>query len=315
MKTIDIVVPCYNEEDVLEMFYRKSQEIYEKIEGYSFNYIFVNDGSRDNTYHILRSLAGEFSNIQYISFSRNFGKEAAVYAGLCHSYSDYCILMDADLQHPPSLVPEMIKKIEEGYDCCAAMRKNRDGESKIKSMFSSLYYKISNKITDVDLTQNATDFRIMSHQMIENIVELKEKDRFAKGLFAWVGYETAWISYENVERIAGDTKWSFKSLFTYALTGITSFSVYPLKFVTVSGLFISLMAFLGVIVTLIRKFFLGINVSGFASIMIAIFFLGGFVEFSIGILGEYISKIYIEAKDRPIYIIKETNCASKKDAD
>lgn len=312
MKTVEVVVPCYNEEAMLNMFYVESEKIYKTIDGYSFSYIFINDGSRDKTYPILKDLAGKHDNVKFISFSRNFGKEAAMYAGLRNTTADYVIVMDADLQHPPALVPEMIKQIEAGYDCCAALRTSRKGESKIKSFFSRMFYKFSNRFTDVQLVQNAVDFRIMSRQMVDNIVKLSEVQRFSKGIFEWVGFETSWIPYENVERIAGETKWSFKSLFKYAITGITSFSITPLRFLTCFGLVISVVAFLLIVFTLIRKLAFGIDVSGYASLLIAVLFLGGIIELSLGILGEYIANIYLEAKDRPIYIIQDTNIKESK---
>ncbi len=306
------MVPCFNEEAMLEMFYRESEKIYKNIEGYRFTYIFVNDGSKDKTHLLLKELAGNNDNVKYISFSRNFGKEAAMYAGLCNTTADYIIVMDADLQHPPALVPKMISEIEKGYDCCAAKRTSRKGESKIKSAFSALYYKLSNRFTDVQLVQNAVDFRIMSRQMVDNIIKLSEVQRFSKGIFEWVGFQTSWIPYENIERPAGETKWSFKSLFKYALTGITSFSIAPLRFLTCSGLFISFLAFVMIIVTLVRKLFFGIEVSGYASLMIAVLFMGGIIELSLGILGEYIANIYLEAKDRPIYIVQDSNIEHTK---
>lgn len=312
MKTIDIVVPCYNEEAMLTMFYEESEKIYNTIDNYAFNYIFVNDGSKDKTYLILTDMASKYKNVKYISFSRNFGKEAAMYAGLCNTSADYIIVMDADLQHPPALVPKMIEEIEKGYDCCAAQRTSRTGESKIKSMFSGLFYKFSNRFTDVKLVQNAVDFRIMSRQMVDNIIKLSEVQRFSKGIFEWVGFKTSWIPYENIERPAGETKWSFKSLFKYAITGITSFSITPLRFLTCSGLVISLFTFAMIIFTLIRKLAFGIDVSGYASLMIAVLFMGGIIELSLGILGEYIANIYLEAKDRPIYIIQDTNIDDSK---
>lgn len=312
MKTIDVVVPCYNEEAMLNMFYEESEKIYKTIEGYSFTYIFVNDGSKDKTHLLLRDLAEKNANVKYVSFSRNFGKEAAMYAGLCNTTADYIIVMDADLQHPPALVPKMLSEIEKGYDCCAAKRTSRKGESKIKSAFSALYYKLSNRFTDVQLVQNAVDFRIMSKQMVDNIIRLSEVQRFSKGIFEWVGFQTSWIPYENIERPAGETKWSFKSLFKYALTGITSFSIAPLRFLTCSGLFISFLAFVMIVITLVRKLFFDIEVSGYASLMTAVLFMGGIIELSLGILGEYIANIYLESKDRPIYIVQDSNIDNAK---
>lgn len=312
MKTVDVVVPCYNEEDVLSMFYEECEKVFNTIDGYDFTYIFVNDGSKDKTHLILKDFAAKYDNVKYISFSRNFGKEPAMYAGLTNTNGDYVVVMDADLQHPPALIPKMIKELEKGYDSCSAMRKSRKGESKIKSLFSSMFYKLSNRFSDVELTQNAVDFRIMSRQMVNSILELSEVQRFTKGIFAWVGFETSWIPYENVERPAGETKWSFKSLFKYAITGITSFSIAPLRFLTTTGLLISLLAFALIIFTLFRKFVWGIDVSGYASLLIAVLFMGGIIELSLGILGEYIANIYLEAKDRPVYIIKDSNIEGYK---
>lgn len=307
MKKVNIIVPCYNEEEVIEIFYKTTKEITDKIEGYYFEFIFVDDGSKDKTYQVMFNLAQDHKDVKYITFSRNFGKEAAMYAGLKLSDGDYCIVMDADLQHPPALIPDMVKATEEGYDCCAAMRTTRKGEAKIRSMFSRSFYKLSNKMTDVDLKQNAVDFRIMSRQMVNSVLELSEVQRFSKGIFAWVGYNTKWIPYENVERTIGTTKWSFKGLLKYAIDGITAFSVAPLRMVASLGFFISMCAFIYMIITLVQTLAFGIDVPGYATTMIGILFMGGIIEFSLGILGEYIGHIYMEAKDRPIFILKETN--------
>ena len=312
MVTVNVVVPCYNEEDMIQMFYDESKKIFQTISGYDFSYIFINDGSSDQTHLLLRELSQSHEDVKYISFSRNFGKEAAMYAGLCNASADYVIIMDADLQHPPALIPQMIKEIEKGYDCCAGMRNSRKGESKIKSAFSALFYKLNNRFTSVQLKQNAVDFRIMSKQMVDNIVRLGEVQRFSKGIFSWVGFQTSWIPFDNVERPAGETKWSFRKLFRYAITGITSFSVAPLTFLTGLGLMISGFSFLLILFTLARKLFFGIDVSGFASLFIAVLFLGGIIEFSLGILGEYIANIYMESKDRPIYIIQDSNIKDYK---
>lgn len=310
-KTVDIVIPCYNEEDVLHMFYKETQKVLDMIDGYDFYYLFIDDGSRDKTLRILRELALLDSHIRYVSFSRNFGKEAGIYAGLKHASSDYVIVMDADLQHPPALIPDMIHAIESGYDCCAAMRLSRTGESKIRSAFSRTFYKISNRLTDVKMEQNAVDFRIMSRQMVDSILELSEVQRFSKGIFAWVGYDTKWIPYENVERPAGKSKWSFWGLFKYAIDGITAFSIAPLRLVSTMGCVISVFAFLYIAITLIQTLIFGIDVPGYVTTLCAVLFLGGIMELSIGILGEYIGHIYMEAKDRPIYLIKETNLHRK----
>ena len=311
MYTVDVVVPCFNEEAVLDMFYDESKKVFDSISNYDFRYIFVNDGSKDNTLDILRALAQKDRSVKYISFSRNFGKEAAMYAGLVNTTADLVVVMDADLEHPPKLIPEMINKIEEGYDSVAAMRNKR--RSGIKSAFSSLFYKLSNRFTDVEMKQNTQDFRIMTRQMVDSILQMTETQRFTKGIFAWVGFETAWIEHEGAERPAGESKWGFGSLFKYAIRGITNFSISPLRFLTVSGLFISFLAFVAIIVALIRRIAFGITgADGFTIILIAILFLGGIVEMSLGILGEYIANIYLETKDRPVYITKESNIEDVK---
>ncbi|MBE5927170.1 MAG: glycosyltransferase family 2 protein [Lachnospiraceae bacterium] len=310
-KNIDVVVPCYNEEEVLNLFYTETEKIAKSIQGYNFTYIFVDDGSKDNTLMTILQLAKENDNVKYISFSRNFGKEAGMYAGLQATTGDYVIIMDADLQHPPTLFPAMIKSMEEGHDCCAARRTTRKGEAPIRSMFSRMFYRLNNKICDVDLVQGAVDYRIMTRQMVDSILELSEVQRFSKGIFAWVGFDTEWIPYENVERTVGTTKWSFTGLFKYAVDGITAFSITPLRMVTGMGFTISIFAFIYIIVTLIQTFVYGIDVPGYVTTLSAVLFLGGIIEFSLGILGEYIAHIYMEAKDRPIYITKTSNIERK----
>ena len=306
-KYIDIIVPCYNEEDVLHLFFQETSKIINNITDYNWQYIFVDDGSRDKTLSILRELATENDNVKYISFSKNFGKEAAMYAGLSHSTGDYVIIMDADLQHPPVLIPDMLTAIKEGYDCCAAKRTNRKGEAPIRSFFAKMFYRLNKRMTNIDLVQGAVDFRIMTRQMVDAVLDLSEKQRFSKGIFMWVGFKTKWIPYENVERPLGTTKWSFWSLFKYAILGITSFSITPLRMVTAMGFFISAFAFIYIIITLIQTFLFGIDVQGYVTTLCAILFLGGIVELSIGVLGEYIANIYMEVKNRPIYILKDTN--------
>lgn len=307
MHTVDIVVPCYNEEDVLHMFYTETQKVLDTITDYSFRYIFVDDGSRDKTLSILHELRQAHQNVDFLSFSRNFGKEAGMYAGLTHTTADYVIVMDADLQHPPALIPTMLKEIENGHDCCAAMRTSRTGESKIRSAFSRTFYRLSNRLTDVNLVQGAVDYRIMSRQMVDAVLSLCEVQRFSKGIFAWVGFDTKWLPYENVERPVGTTKWSFWGLFKYAIDGITAFSVAPLRLVSALGFIISSFAFLYIVITLIQTLAFGIDVPGYVTTLCAVLFLGGIIELSVGILGEYIGHIYMEAKDRPIYILKESS--------
>lgn len=311
MNTVDIIVPCYNEEEGLSVFYQETQKVLDTIPNYQFTFLLINDGSRDGTLDVMKTLAAEHANVKFFSFSRNFGKEAAMYAGLTYSVGDLVIIMDADLQHPPAMIPDMLGGIEEGYDCCAARRSNREGESKIRSAFSNLFYKLSNRMTDVRMAQGAVDFRIMTRQVVDSILKLSEVERFSKGIFAWVGFNTKWYPYENIERAIGTTKWSFWGLFKYAIGGITSFSISPLRLVTGMGCFISLFAFLYIVITLVKTMITGIDVPGYVTLLSAVLFLGGIIELSIGILGEYIAHIYMEAKDRPIFIVKETNLDRK----
>lgn len=314
-KTIDIIVPCYNEEAMLNLFFEETNKILSAIKNYSFRYIFVDDGSKDGTLLILKELARVNDNVYYISFSRNFGKEAGMYAGLKHSTGDFVVIMDADLQHPPSMIPDMIKATEEGYDCCAARRSSRTGESKIRSAFSRAFYRLSNRFTDIQLVQGAVDFRIMSRKMVNAVLDLSEVQRFSKGIFAWVGFDTKWLPYENVERPLGTSKWSFWGLFKYAIDGITAFSVTPLRLVSALGFIISTFAFFYIIVTLVQTFIFGIDVPGYVTTLCAVLFLGGIIELSIGILGEYLGHIYMETKKRPIYILKQTNFDTIKESD
>jgi glycosyltransferase involved in cell wall biosynthesis len=307
MKRIDIIVPCYNEEEVLPLFVEETNRVIDTLPDYRFRYIFVNDGSKDKTLAVLKTLASRYHNVKYISFSRNFGKESAMYAGLEHSTGDYVIVMDADLQHPPKMFPQMIAGVEEGYDCCALYRAKQKGESKLRQLVSKIFFSFQNKISDVKMPDGAVDYRIMSRAMVDSIVQLCEKQRFSKGLFCWVGYRTKWVEYENVERTVGTTKWSFWGLFKYALDGITSFSVAPLRLIAVLGFIIASLAFIWIIITLIQTLIMGIDVPGYVTTLCAVLFMGGIIEMSVGVLGEYIGRIYIEAKDRPIYIMKESN--------
>ncbi len=315
MKQVDIVVPCYNEEEGLEVFIEETTKVLRTIYGYSFRFILVDDGSKDKTLQKMKELAQRRDDIKYISFSRNFGKEAAMYAGLKNAGGEYVIVMDADLQHPPQMIPQMIHGIEEGHDCCAAKRISRQGESKIRSFFSRTFYKLSNKITDVKMPYGAVDFRMMSRQMVDAVLKLCEVQRFSKGIFSWVGFDTKWLPYENIERTIGTTKWSFWGLFKYAIDGITAFSVAPLRVISGMGIFISLFAFVYIIITLVKTLITGIDVPGYATNLCATLFLGGIIEFSVGILGEYIGRIYMESKKRPIYLTKSTNIEDTTDKD
>jgi len=312
MKAVSIIVPCYNEEAVLKLFFEETQKVLNTISGYSFHFIFVDDGSSDRTLPILKELSAMHTHVDFLSFSRNFGKEAGMYAGLTYADSDYVIIMDADLQHPPRLIPDMLKEIEAGYDCCAAMRTSRTGEYKLRSAFSRCFYRVSNRLTDINLVQGAVDYRIMSRQMVDAVLALSEVQRFSKGIFSWVGFDTAWLPYENVERTLGKTKWSFWGLFKYAIDGITAFSVAPLRMVSALGFVISSFAFLYIIITLIQTLAFGIVVPGYVTTLCAVLFIGGIIELSVGILGEYIGHIYMETKDRPIYILKASSFKNRK---
>lgn len=307
MTSVDIIVPCYNEEEGLSLFYQETQKVLDGMAAYSFTYILVDDGSSDKTLEVMKQLAAADSHVKYLSFSRNFGKEAAMYAGLSASRSELVIIMDADLQHPPAMIPEMMKGIEEGYDCCAASRSTRKGEAPVRSLFSRMFYHLSNRMTNVKMAYGAVDFRIMTRQMVDAILKLSEVERVSKGIFAWVGFETRWYPYENVERTVGTSKWSFWGLFRYALDGITSFSIVPLRLVSLMGVVISLGAFIYILITLTQTLLFGIDVPGYVTTLCAVLFLGGIIELSLGIVGEYIAHMYMESKNRPIYILKQSN--------
>lgn len=301
MKTLDIVVPCYNEEEMLQIFYK---EVSDNLKNIKWNVIFVNDGSNDNTLEVIKELKNSYDNVKYISFSRNFGKESAIYAGLDYSTEDYVVLMDADLQDPPSLIPKMMEYIKE-YDIVGTRRVTRKGEPFIRSFFARLFYKITNKITKIELVDGARDFRLMKREVVNAILDLKEYNRFSKGIFQWVGFETKWLEYENIERQKGESSWSFWELFKYSIEGIVSFTTAPLHIATITGIFFSIIAFLAIIVIVIKTLLFGEHVEGWPSTVSIILFLSGIQLFAAGIIGEYLAKIYLESKKRPIYIIKE----------
>lgn len=308
MKNIDLIIPCYNEEAGIEHFIFETNKVIEKLLDYNFRYIFIDDGSTDKTYLIIKKVAERFQNIKYISFSRNFGKEAAIYAGLQHATGDYVVVMDADLQHPPEVFEQMIYAIEnEGYDCCAVKREKRDGEKIYRDFFSKMFFKLSNKLTNLKNPYGAMDFRMMTQQMVHSVLELSEIHRFSKGIFLWVGFNTKWISVKNIKRKFGTSTWKSSKLLGYAIDGITCFSVIPLRITAIIGTFIFLTSLIYIIVTLVQTLFFGIMVPGYVTTLCAILFLGGITEMSIGILGEYIGKIYMETKKRPIYITKCSN--------
>ena len=305
MKTLSIVVPAYNEEEVIELFYKKVKEIVDRIkEKYEYEIVFVDDGSKDNTLNILKKLRESDKNINIISFSRNFGKEAGMYAGLKNSSGDIVVILDADLQHDPENIIKMIKYIEEGYDTVTTIR-NRKGESKIKSFFANMFYKFMSGNKETKLKKGSQDFRMMTRQVVQAILELKEYNRFSKGIFNWVGFKTKYIEVENQKRAAGKTKWNFMKLFKYAIDGITSFSVGPLKVATVSGGIISLLSLIFAIQIVIQTLLMGKDVPGYASTITSVLFMGGIQLITIGILSEYVGKIYLEIKGRPQYIVKE----------
>lgn len=307
MKKISLVVPCYNEEETVNLFYDEIQKIKSDFKGVSFEMIFVNDGSSDKTLEILRKLSSK-DDVRYISFSRNFGKEAAMYAGLEAATGDYVAIMDADLQDPPALLHEMYEILESGeYDSVATRRVSRKGEPIIRSFFARLYYKIINKISKTEIVDGARDFRLMTRQMVNSVLSLKEYNRFSKGIFSWVGYRTKWLEYENTPRVAGETKWSFWKLFLYSLDSIVAFSTVPLSIASVMGILFCFVAFLIIIFIIVRTIMFGDPTSGWPSMVCIMFFIGGVQLLCVGIIGQYLSKTYLEVKRRPMYIINETD--------
>lgn len=314
MAKISIIVSCYNEEESLPLFYNEIERVAnEDFKGIDFEYIFVNDGSKDKTLNILRELSKKDKKVRYISFSRNFGKEAAMFAGLEASTGDYVTLMDADLQDPPSLLRKMYDLLlsDEELDSVGTRRVTRKGEPAIRSFFARMFYRIINKISDIEMVDGARDYRLMTRQVVDSIVELKEYNRYSKGLFTFVGYNTKWVEYENVERVAGETKWSFWKLFKYAMEGITAFSILPLVLSSVIGLIFCLIAFILIVVIVIKTFVYGDPTDGWPSMVCIMFFIGGIQLFSLGIIGQYLAKTYLEVKNRPIYIIKENEESNK----
>lgn len=308
MKKISLVIPCYNEEDSLKYLYKELERVADEMPYFDFEYVFVDDGSKDKTLEHLKELSAYDSKVTYISFSRNFGKEAAMYAGLCNATGDYVAIMDADLQDPPSLLPEMVTYLESGeYDSVATRRVSRKGEPKIRSFFARRFYKLINRWSDADVADGARDFRLMTRDMVQAIVSMGERNRFSKGIFGWIGYRTKWVEYENEERVAGESKWSFWGLFKYSIDGIVNFTNAPLQIASVFGIVFTIIAFIAIIFIMIRKFIWGDPVSGWPSLVCIIVFLSGIQMFCIGIIGQYLSKTYVEVKERPHYIISESN--------
>lgn len=316
MKKLSIVVPCFNEKECIKLLWESVEQVFQKVDSFIYEIIYVDDGSRDGTLQEIKSLAKVIGDekIKYISFSRNFGKEAAMYAGLLKADGNYVVLMDADLQHPPELLPKMLEILEDGnYDCCGARRVNRKGEPKLRSFFSKSFYKLIGGISSVNLIQNGSDFRMMTSKVAKSLVSLKERERFTKGIFSWVGFSTYWIDYENVERAAGTTKWSTASLLHYAINGILAFATAPLRGVVYLGLVITLISF----VYAIYVFYCAIQYpgerTGYSTIVLLLLFFGGVIIFLLGVLGEYLARIYLEVKHRPIYIEKESNMPGDED--
>lgn len=307
-KLISVVVPCYNEQEVLRMFYEEISRVAGEMAVYDFEFIFVNDGSRDNTLKICKELAARDDRVKFISFSRNFGKEAGIYAGFEKAKGDLVCMMDADLQDPPALLPEMVKAIEvDGYDSVATRRVTRKGEPPIRSFFARMFYKLMNKISKTEIVDGARDYRLMTRQFVDSLLKLGEYNRFSKGLFGWVGYQTKWLEYENVERAAGETKWSFWKLLLYSIEGIMAFSTVPLAISAVMGILFCAIAFAMIILIIAKTVLFGDPVAGWPSTACIILFVGGVQLFCVGILGQYLAKTYLEVKGRPIYICKETN--------
>ena len=310
MNTLSVITPCYNEEEAIILFYDTVKKIEETMAELEFEYIFVDDGSTDGTLQTIRRLVKNDTraSIRYISFSRNFGKEAALLAGLEAATGDFIAVMDVDLQDPPELLPEMFAAItEEGFDCAAARRVTRKGEPPIRSFFARAFYKLINKISDTQMVDGARDFRLMTRQMVDAVLSLSEYNRFSKGLFSWVGFSTKWIEFENVPRAVGSTKWNFWKLFLYSVDGIVAFSIKPLAISSIFGMIFCFFAFLGMLFIIARWFMFVDPVAGWASMITIILFVGGIQLFCIGILGLYLSKSYMEIKHRPIYIVKESS--------
>ena len=307
MKTIEMIVPCFNESDVLELFYKEVTPIIKSLKGFDYSFIFVNDGSKDKTLEIIKSFAEKDSKVKYISFSRNFGKEAAMLSGLRYSTADYVGILDADLQHSPELIPEMVSALEEGFDVAAARRIDRKGEGGLKSALSNAFYKVANAMTETAIDDGAQDFRIMKRKVVEAILSMTEYNRFTKGIFSWVGFKTKWFPHENRERAAGTSKWSIKKLFKYAIDGILGYTNSPLRFPLYFGLASCLVGFVYLLIYIILNLFSSYVISWLHLVVSIMLLLGGLILLSLGIIGEYIARIYNEVKGRPVFIVDETN--------
>ncbi|MEG1755334.1 MAG: glycosyltransferase family 2 protein [Clostridia bacterium] len=309
MPLVTIICPCYNEAPMLRLFYDAMQErVVKKLPQATFELLFINDGSKDDTLSIIKELAKVDKQVKYISFSRNFGKEAAMYAGLKKALGDYVAIMDCDLQDPPELIATMLSMLENNQcDCVATRRVTRAGEPKIRSAFARAFYRLINRISDTEFVDGARDYRLMRRQMVDAVLQLPEYHRFSKGLFMWVGFDTQWLEFENVARAAGETKWSFWKLFQYAIEGIVSFSTVPLRIATFVGCLVSVLALFYMIIRVVIAMFVGNPVAGYPSLLAFMLCLGGFILLALGIIGEYVARTYIQVKQRPIYIERENN--------
>lgn len=308
MDKITIAVPCYNEEEALTPFFAEVTRVAAEMPYVEFEFLFVNDGSKDKTIEKIRQLAAQDERVKYLSFSRNFGKEAGIYAGLENATGDYVVIMDADLQDPPALLPEMYRAVtEEGYDCVGSRRVTRKGEPPIRSFFARMFYKIINKMSDAEIVDGARDFQMMSRPVVDAILSMGEYNRFSKGIFGWIGFHKKWLEYENIERVAGETKWSFWKLFLYAIQGIVAFSTTPLVLSSVFGLLCCLLAFVMIVVVIIRTLVFGDPTQGWPSLVCIMLLLSGIQMLGIGIVGQYLAKTYLETKNRPIYLVRESN--------
>ncbi len=306
---VSIVCPCYNEEPMLPLYYETMRErVLSPLADYDFELILINDGSKDRTLPILRELAKADARVKYISFSRNFGKEAAMYAGLKNAKGEFVCVMDCDLQDPPEMIEQMLARLtDEECDCVATRRVTRKGEPRIRSAFARAFYRIINRISDTEFVDGARDFRMMRRCVVDAVLELGEYHRFSKGIFMWVGFDTVWLEYENIERAAGETKWSFWKLTRYAIEGIVSFSTAPLKIATAVGMLVSVLALFYMLIRVVIAMIWGNPVAGYPSLLAIMLFLGGFVLLALGIIGEYVARTYMQVKQRPIYIQKESN--------
>ena len=306
-KKLTMVVPAYNEEEALPIFYAEALRVEKELPGVEIEYLFIDDGSSDGTLEVLRDLHKKDARVRYVSFSRNFGKEAAIYAGLQNAAGDYVAILDADLQDPPALLPEMLQAIEEeGYDCVGSRRVTRKGEPPIRSFFARMFYHIMKKISNADIVDGARDFQLMNRKVVKAILSMGEYNRFSKGIFGWVGFRKKWLEYENIERSAGETKWSFWKLFLYALDGIVAFSTAPLVIASVMGMVFCLVAFVAIIFIIVRTLIFGDPTSGWPSMVCIIIFIAGIQLLCMGILGQYMAKTYLETKKRPLYLVEET---------